>query len=363
MNSFPNKNRLFWILQFSGWGLYWLYINTGLSYIGFQGPRYIIWNTFIITIGFFLTALVRLVYQRIDFKTISLARIFVIVIISSIITINVWYGLDLLVDAVMRRPGESTAPLTLAYYLQGVFFWGILIFAWNTLYFVIKSWIEWNDQRERTKIADDLAHKAQLQMLRYQLNPHFLFNSLNSIRALIDENEKHAGEMITELSEFLRYSLVDKNISNVPLRNEINALRHYFAIEKKRFEDKLNVLFNIDPSAEDFPVISFLLHPLVENAIKHGMRTSAMPLQIQIVARIMGNSLVMEVINSGKWIQTDQNDLSDHKGTGTGLSNIRQRLENAFPGQHSFDVIQKKNSVHFKIEITHRESFSEISAY
>lgn len=349
---------MFWILQFSGWGLYWLYINTGLSYIGFQGSRYIIWNTIIITIGFLLTVFVRYFYHFINIQTFSLPKIVITVIISTFVTINLWYGIDLLVDLAMKKPDESTAPVTFAYYLQGVFFWGILIFTWNTLYFVLKFWIEWNTQRDRTKKADILAQKAQLQMLRYQLNPHFLFNSLNSIRALIDEDENNARSMITELSEFLRYSLIDKSISKVPLRNEINALRHYFAIEKKRYEDKLNVLFAIDPAAEDFLVITFLLHPLVENAIKYGMRTSEMPLQIQIIARVLKGTLVMEVSNSGKWVDNTGSPYGQ-EGTGTGLRNIQQRLENAFPECHSFEVIQKEKTVHFKVEITQGEVFSE----
>jgi LytS/YehU family sensor histidine kinase len=89
-------------------------------------------------------------------------------------------------------------------------------------------------------------------MLRYQINPHFLFNTLNAIRALVEENEKQAREMITELSEFLRYSLISSQYDNVPLSEEIDAIRHYFAIEKRRYENKLEVALEVSPLAEDF---------------------------------------------------------------------------------------------------------------
>jgi two-component system, LytTR family, sensor kinase len=187
-----------------------------------------------------------------------------------------------------------------------------------------------------------------LQMLRYQLNPHFLFNALNSIRALIEEDKNKAKSMITELSEFLRYSLISKNYKNVPLREELKAIEHYFKIEKKRFEDKLQVVFNVDERAEDFPVLSFLVHPLVENAVKFGMQTSKMPLEINLYAEIENDGLVLEISNSGKWVE---NNSQDHNGTGTGLKNIQERLENAFPNKHSFEINKMENLVSIIIKI------------
>ncbi|MFH1851922.1 MAG: histidine kinase [Candidatus Neomarinimicrobiota bacterium] len=352
MSVLYNKNRLFWILQLSGWGIYWLYIITNAKSMGYYGVRYMIWNTLVVSIGFLLTVIIRYIYSRINFQALSLAKVFAIATGATLIIINVWYVLRLLVNKIMIQPGEQVVPTTIDYYLQGVFFWGVLIFAWHTLYFTIKFWMEWNEARERTRQADILAHKAQLQMLQYQLNPHFLFNSLNSIRALIEEDANNARSMISELSEFLRYSLLSKQYSDVPLRNEMEALQHYFAIEKKRFEDKLNIIFDIDPLANDFLVIRFLLHPLVENAIKYGMRTSPLPLTIQIIARVLNDTLILEVRNSGRWVDPAENLAQPSGSTGTGLSNIRQRLENAFPNRYTFDVIQKQNSVHFKLEIS-----------
>ena len=188
-------------------------------------------------------------------------------------------------------------------------------------------------------------------MLRYQLNPHFLFNALNSIRALVDENRKHAKEMITELSEFLRYSLNSKNFSDVPLKQELEAIRHYFKIEKKRYEEKLLVRYEVDPLAEEYPVLSFLIHPLVENAVKYGMQTSPMPLRIVIKSDVRNDTLILEVCNSGYWIEQDSEQAGQRDGTGIGLKNIRQRLENAFPESHHFEVIKNDDQVCIHIEI------------
>ena len=154
--------------------------------------------------------------------------------------------------------------------------------------------------------------------------------------------------MITELSEFLRYSLISKNYKNVPLKEELKAIEHYFKIEKKRFEDKLQVVFNVDEKAENFPVLSFLVHPLVENAVKFGMQTSKMPLQINLNAKIESDGLIIEVSNSGRWVEKN---LNNNNGTGTGLKNIQERLENAFPDKHSFQINKKVDLVSIIIKI------------
>jgi LytS/YehU family sensor histidine kinase len=221
--------------------------------------------------------------------------------------------------------------------------------AWSVLYFGIKYGNEWILEKERADKANLLAQGAQLQMLRYQLNPHFLFNSLNSIRALISEDQKASKEMVTELADFLRYSLVSKSFANVPLREEIEAIQHYFALEQRRFEEKLVTTIEVDRDAEEFPVLSFLLNPLVENAVKYGMITSPMPLKITIKATMVNDMLRIMVSNTGKWRipSTELNPLS----TGTGLGNIRQRLENAFPGRHLFEIGEVGDSVVARIEI------------
>lgn len=211
-------------------------------------------------------------------------------------------------------------------------------------------------QKERTEKAKALAQAAQLQMLRYRMNPHFLFNSLNSIRALISENKLSAKSMVTELSEYLRYSLVSRNHETVPLKEEMDSVRHCFNIQKMRYENKLEVSFDIDPAAEEFPIISYLLHPLAENSVKHGMRTSPMPLTIHLQAKIREGMLTIEVCNTGKWLEPVQQEKHMYASTGTGLDNVRRRLENAFPNRHLFEVFEKEEKVHVQLEIRgHRE--------
>jgi len=348
LQDIKNKKSSFWILHISGW------LSLALIYLILYFRNYIndpkallaIFLTYII--GFVVSLLLRYFYKRIDYKKCSILKLSIYVIVSSVIGAVIWFWLDIAFSIPLHSEDWYSTYITLQRILSETWWHSFVLGTWSALYFVIKLWIEWNLQKDLADKANALAQSAQLQMLRYQLNPHFLFNALNSIRALIEEDRHKAKSMITELSEFLRYSLISKNYKNVPLKEELKAIEHYFKIEKKRFEEKLQVVINVNEQAEDFQVLSFLVHPLVENAVKFGMQTSKMPLQIHLNAKIENDDLVLEVRNSGKWVEKNS---GDNNGTGTGLKNIQERLENAFPNRHSFKIKKTDNSVSVIISI------------
>ncbi len=344
-----NRNKLFWLLNSAYWMTYWFYICLIHATVRHFPPKVILWAFLIAATGFLMCLIMRSVYKRLHFKSFRLVPLLLIIVGVITVTANLWYGLDLLLDQVMKDPKVPAAPVTWDNYLAYTFYWQLLLFAWSIFYFVMKFWLAWSYQRSRTRKAVLLAKQSQLQMLRYQISPHFLFNALNSVRALIDEDGKNACAMITELSEFLRYTLIGNEEENIPLMHEINAIRHYFAIEKKRYEDKLNVSFEINQEAKNYPVIPFLIHPLVENAVKYGMKTSALPLKIRIGAEVNDDTLIVDVFNTGKWIRPlgEENGM----GTGTGLENVRQRLQNVFPNKHWLDIWQENGFVHACLKI------------
>ncbi|MFH1213395.1 MAG: histidine kinase [Candidatus Neomarinimicrobiota bacterium] len=346
------KFSSFWSLQLIGWGIFSLFSDINFLNARQIIPfRIIVWNLLVACLGLLVTLGFRYFYHRIKYQTLPITYLIGIIIFFTSVGANVWWILDKGLDLIMKRPGDTLVPSTLKYYFEYLYLWGIVLFAWSALYFSIKFWINWAAQKETTECAKVLAHKAQLQTLRYQINPHFLFNTLNAIRALVEENEKQAKEMITELSEFLRYSLISSQYTDVPLSEEIEAIRHYFAIEKRRYENKLDVVIDVDPLAEDFPVLSFLVHPLVENAIRYGMHSSPMPLHISISAKVINDTLAVEVCNTGRW----SDPIPDKNGNGQNgatVENVRQRLENAFPNRHRFEVIEKKDGMCVRLEIS-----------
>ena len=348
LKDIKNKKSSFWILHISGWfSLSIIYLVLYYrGYINDPQALFAIFLTYII--GFAVSLLLRYFYKKIDYKKCSISKLSIYVIVSSVIGANIWFWLDIAFSIPLHSEDWYSTYITSQRILSETWWHSFVLGTWSALYFVIKLWIEWNLQKDLADKANALAQSAQLQMLRYQLNPHFLFNALNSIRALIEEDKNKAKSMITELSEFLRYSLISKNYKNVPLKEELKAIEHYFKIEKKRFEDKLQVVINVDERAEDFPVLSFLVHPLVENAVKFGMQTSKMPLEINLNAKIENDGLVVEVTNSGKWVEKKSGDTN---GTGTGLKNIQERLENAFLNRHSFEININDAQVTVRIKI------------
>jgi len=352
--NLKDKKSVFWLLQISGWLLLGL-IYLVLYYRNYIGdPKAIVAIFLTYLTGFLISLLLRFYYKRIDYQRQSILYLSILVIISSVTAGILWFWLDILLSIPLHETDWLDKVLNVQRFFSETFWHAFVLGTWSALYFAIKLWVEWNLQKDRTEKANALAQAAQLQMLRYQLNPHFLFNALNSIRALVDENKKHAKDMITELSEFLRYSLISKNFADIPLKQEFEAIRHYFKIEKKRYEEKLDVRYEIDSLAEEYPVLSFLIHPLVENAVKYGMQTSPMPLRITLCAKVYGETLRLEVCNSGHWIEPEMQAVEARQGTGTGLNNIRQRLENAFPNRHGFEIIKNEGQVCVRIEINKR---------
>lgn len=222
----------------------------------------------------------------------------------------------------------------------------VTLLAWSAIYFGIEYWKQVQVEHQNTLHAKILAETAQLDMLRYQVNPHFLFNALNSIRASISPNNPAAKQMITQLSEFLRHSLMSNDKNQNTLSDELEAVENYLAIEKIRFEEALEVELNVDDKAKQIMLPSFLLNPLVENAIKHGLQTSPEILKINISAVLEGDRLVIEVKNSGK-LKARKTD----EEAKIGLNNVQERLKKQLANKSSFALYEENGWVIARIEI------------
>jgi len=187
-------------------------------------------------------------------------------------------------------------------------------------------------QEERLKV---LVRDAELNMLKSQINPHFLFNSLNSISSLTMSNPDEARDMIIRLSDFLRYSLKHRENEYVPLNEELGRMKDYLAIEKIRFGEKLQYVFNISGECEEFPVPTMIFQPLFENAIRHSVYESTEPVTVRFDCS--PDNGYMKTVISNDYDPT----IPSKKGTGVGLQNVRQRIDLAY---------QEKGSVHWKGE-------------
>jgi hypothetical protein len=174
--------------------------------------------------------------------------------------------------------------------------------------------------------------QARLEALRYQINPHFLFNTLNSVEALSREQPSRIPELVRRLAAFLRLTLDPWPESLSPFERELEAVQAYLDIEKTRFEERLEVEFDIQDETKRCRVPELILQPLVENAIKHGMHSSARPLRIRIRAALEKEKLVLEIANTGCWRDNKAGPISG----GIGLENLKKRLEQLYGADQEF---------------------------
>jgi len=197
-------------------------------------------------------------------------------------------------------------------------------------------------EKSRTLEASMREDRARLDALRYQINPHFLFNTLNSIRAEIPLAQPVAREMLTGLAEYLRSTLDHPETDIAPLREELTSSERYLSIEKKRFGERLQLSVEADPVTLDINVPVFLLQPLVENAIRHGLEGTKGTCRLRITARLEETFLRIEVANSGLWKEEGER-------MGLGLENIRRRLELLYGSVARLTRIAEEGWVRFQV--------------
>jgi signal transduction histidine kinase len=176
--------------------------------------------------------------------------------------------------------------------------------------------------------------EAQLEALQRQLPPHFLFNTLNTISALMHRDVHAADEMLVQLSDLLRLTLDRVGTQQVPLTDEVDFLRKYLEIEQTRFGDRLQVNIDVDPEVLDAPVPNLILQPLVENALRHGIGPKVGVGRVDVQARQVGGDLMLTVCDNGVGLSPDNMHAFD---SGVGLSNTRSRLENLYGNRHRFE--------------------------
>jgi len=215
-----------------------------------------------------------------------------------------------------------------------------------TMFFLIRNLKEVQKQKDIAEEAQQKARDAQLQMLQQQLSPHFLFNTLNSLRSLIAIDSDRAREMVTDLSDFLRVTLSSYKSVHNTIADEISMVEYYLKIQKVRFDSDLQYTITVDKEVALFQVPKFVVQPLVENAVKFGMQTSVMPLEIAVLAERKENRVLIEVSNTGHMNQQKPESHSNN-----GLSNTLKRLELMFPGNARLSLSTTSESVICSISI------------
>jgi two-component system LytT family sensor kinase len=222
-------------------------------------------------------------------------------------------------------------------YFHGILSSFYVMLLWSGLYFGIKYYQMLQLESQKLLRISAMAHEAQLKMLRYQLNPHFLFNTLNAISTLIIDHDADRAElMVSRLSRFLRYSLDSDPMQRVELAQELAALELYLDIEQVRFGERLRLTVDVEQLAQRALIPSLLLQPIVENAIKHAIAPSESGGTIRIEAAVQGVDLRIGVIDDGPGLRASAPDAATRNGVG--LLNTRLRLAELYPGAFSLTL-------------------------
>jgi hypothetical protein len=353
MASFIKKYRWdisFWTVQVLGWG--------GICFIayaftpdmdGYKGTNvffYGLISTFVI--GIFSTGLLRSILKRIlnfdAFDSRQLIKIFIAIVIASLIYFGLSYGFGYWVG----KHSEESVKVPEMYKDFGI---GLLlinsfitIIGWTVFYLSVKIAAKLNANRlERAELNSTLK-QAQLNTLKGQINPHFMFNSLNNIRGLMLEDVEKSRDMLTKLSEMLRYSLTKNDVNAIALEEELEMVDNYIALSKIQFEGRLKFVKEIQKDTLGIQIPPMIIQLLVENAAKHGISNLKSGGTIKLITKRNGENLVIKVVNTGKL-------MIGQSSTQLGLKNIKQRLRLLYGTSASFSLKEKNEEVVATINI------------
>lgn len=315
-------HRTYWAFQAAGWLAFAAVRLLAAATFDQFNARAILFQAGATTLGIAGTHAARLWIHRAGWKHLDwralLPRVFIAALILSLLaTPGFVYGAMSLFP---RETGQIAPPLLFLITLVNSM---ILFCAWFAIYFTYHGWQSMQKvQIERLELANAVK-EAELRALKGQMDPHFLFNALNTVRALIDENPARARDAVTQLANLLRSSLQAGQSQTVPLSQELQTVKSYLALEAIRHEARLRSVFDVAPDVLSEPVPPFLLQTLVENAVKYGISPRAEGGEIVCQARYESGALVLRITNPGRIAPRGAS-------TGVGLRNAAQRLAHLF---------------------------------
>lgn len=329
------KNSYYWICQLVGWGFYVLlytfyYYTINYYYSDYQ---YYFHTVFCEAItGLLISHLMRAVIKESKLLQLSLQKQILWIMLITFIFGLLYSSVVVVAESNLGWEPEYFRGTTFQYKLARTALGGGLFFTiWSLIYVAYHYVANTQTQRLNQAKLEALVKELELKTIKAHINPHFIFNALNSIRALIDENPERARTAVTELSQLLRSSMSADKYELVPLEQELNLVKNYLTLEQIRFENRLRVSLDIDEDTMRQMVPPMMLQTLVENAIKHGISKEVQGGNIEILSDFVGDHHEIVVRNTGSL-------LADRQTEGFGLNSTKSRLELLFGSKASFDI-------------------------
>lgn len=341
---FNNKERLYWILQIVGWSFiasFQIIASIMASSSGTISTQRVVFFFYEALLCLLASHIYRYFIIRWRWFTAGLARLVLRVLLTVFAMGVLMYFLRVPVSVPL---GIFNARMVLdPIWITGQsLYYAILFFLWSALYFIYNYFERYNKSLKLEATVKEI----ELNNLKAQLNPHFIFNAMNSIRALIDENPLKSKQAITQLSNILRNSLGTEKKGLTKFEDELKIVKDYLSLESIRFEERLKTEYEIAPGSNDFWVPPFMIQTLVENGIKHGISHLTEGGTIAVKTVIIDDELKIQISNSGRYV-------NGRKG-GLGLSNTVQRLKLLYGDAAYLKISNEKNNfVLTEVKIPH----------
>jgi hypothetical protein len=343
---------LFWLAQLGGWGAYGfsLFVTFLPNVPESERAVYLLAKLGRAGLGMLASLLLLRVYQSLRARRAPFPVLLAAALAGCAILGALWM---VAYHEVVTVPllGD-TAPYDWSAVPRGAIDYGFVLLTWSVIYFGVLHWQASVDQSRRAREAELRlreaqlsAREAQFQMLSSQVNPHFVFNALNSARELIVEDGPRAQAMVTQLAELLRYTLASEPTSKITLEEEGGIVRSYLAIQAIRFEGRLDATVAITEQAGRCLIPRFLLLPLVENAVKHGSRDRDGRVHLRVSGSAGRGRLELVVTNSGSLRNAGEVPGTRLPGVGLGWTSVRSRLAHLYPDDYRFDVTERDGCV------------------
>ncbi|HVO75177.1 MAG TPA: histidine kinase [Ignavibacteriaceae bacterium] len=329
-----NRKTIYWVSQLSGW-ISFVFLNLIIiaTFDKLNLSRFVVFGSLVVT-GIFLTHIYKIIIKKREWINLPFKKLIPRVLLSSIVIGSLMNVTALLIS--FQAGWNDPSKFKFGMVAMGTFNLSGVILLWSLIYFLVHYFENYKKVEIESYIWEAAVKDFELKTLKSQLNPHFMFNALNSIRALIQEDPQNAQIAVTKLSNILRYSLKIERSESVPLEEEMQTVADYLALESIRFEERLKYKINIDPKSAKIEIPPMMIQTLVENGIKHGVSKRKEGGAICIDSIIKDSRLHIEIKNTGR---IKDEDLKNSKGFG--INNTKHRLNLIYGEDASFSIKNK----------------------
>jgi len=328
-----NRRKLYYLSQIVGWSLY--IVIAGLLNLLFGVPittDLIISLYTALVVGLFSSHLYRETIVRLGWLKLSIEKLIPRVLGGSVFFAFLFHVLYSLLNSIL-----VFNKVTILWEDSNIITWIMLFFVWSLFYFIFHFFQNYRKEEIKNLRWQAQRNEFELKRLKSQMNPHFIFNAMNTIRALVEEDPEMAKQSITRLSNILRNSLLLGKNKEIAFAEEINLVRDYLAIEKARYEERLTVEWDLDANSKHYRIPPLMLQTLVENGIKHGISNLTKGGFIRIISTVENGNLRIAIENSGQLVANTA------KPKGFGLVNTKERLRLLYGDKSRFDIRNKND--------------------